>query len=191
MKRVTWLAIAGVIVAGCGGAAEADSAQQLAEDVAGAPPQAQVQQGLAAGDIDTGGRVSAAISGGVAGDAEMTDVSFCVTEAGGMQVFAMAANSAQWSISLGLVGGAPEPGTYAVVATEPNAMSVGLIDKSTGTSPSEWQQYNAVSGSVEVTASDAQRVTGSYDFTASPSYPKSAGANARVQGTFDAPPARC
>lgn len=191
MKRTIAVTLAAAVLIGCGetAAERTVDAQQLAEDVAGAPTQEQVQQGLAAGNVDTGGTVSATIDGNAV---EMTDVTFCVTETGGMSVFALAANNAQWSISLGLVGAAPAPGRYGVVITEANAMAVGLVDKRSGSTPAEWQQYDAGSGHVEVTASDRQRVTGSYEFTATPTYPQTSGATVTVRGTFDAPPAtRC
>lgn len=157
------------------------------------PSDAQVQNALAAKGIDTGGNVEASVSGGKTGNARMTDVTFCITRASvgtmKMDVFALAGNNDKWAISIGYAKGMPALGEHKFDPAIVGGLNASLIDKSTGKAPSEWQQYNATSGTLTLTAADAKHVAGSYEFTASPSYPSTTGAPVSVKGTFDAPPA--
>lgn len=187
MRRMTMVAM---LVLACGGNSAEDHAQQLAED-AGAPGDAQVKSALAAGDIDTGGRVQGTVSGARSGSTAMTDVSFCVTDVSAgsiaMKIFALAANNRDWALNITNTQGMPTVGEHQV---DPAGVDGGIIDKSTGDQPSEWQQYKTTGGTVTFTAADAQHVAGSYKLTGTPSYPKSSGPAVTMEGTFDAPPAR-
>ncbi len=198
MKRATLFVLL-ALVAECGGK---DSAPQAASTVAAnasantpsnVPSKAQVNAALAAGNVNTGGTVDLSISGAKTAHTTMTDVGFCVSKLSAgkmsMSVFAMASNNTQWSISITNGEGMLAVGAHAIDAKNPSGVGAGVIDKSTGAQPAEWQQYRATEGTVTITAADAKRVTGSYEFSASPRYPKNTGAPVSVKGTFDAPPA--
>lgn len=180
-NRMYRVVASSVIIAGCG---SSDAQPRAPEGI----PKGPVTN---VASVNTGGRVSATITGGKTATAEMHDVSFCNSsvKAGNMsmEIFALAANDASWGFSIGNASGMPTVGEHVVDSTNYKGISASLVDKTTGKTSAEWQQYKAMSGSITVTRADSVRVVGSYHVRASPTSPSTSGAPVVSDGTFDAP----
>lgn len=113
---------------------------------------------------------------------------FCVKSVSTLKVFALQHEVGTRAVSITTTGGLIAVGEHAIDAKNPEGVGASIVDRSTGTQPSEWQQYKAMSGTITITAADAKHVAGSYDFSAAPSYPKTTGDAVMIKGTFDAPP---
>ena len=179
--RICLVVAGGVIIGGCG---SSDAQPRLPEGI----PKGPLSN---AASVNTGGRVSATITGGTMATAEMHDVAFCNSsvKAGNMsmEIFALAANDASWGFSIGNARGMPTVGEHVIDSTNYQGISASLVDKTTGKTSAEWQQYKAMSGTITVTRADSVRVVGSYHLSATPTSPSTARARVESDGTFDAP----
>ena len=177
------LVVAVAFAAGCG---SSDAQPRAPEGIPNAPVSNVAS-------VNTGGRVSATFTGGKTATAEMHDVSFCNTsvKAGtmSMEIFALAANNASWGVNISSSRGMPAVGEHVIDRTNYKSIGAGLVDKTTGKTSSEWQQYKAMAGTITVTRADSVRVVGSYHLSASPTSPVATGVPVVSDGTFDAPEA--
>ena len=80
----------------------------------------------------------------------------------------------------------PKTGGHAI-GPSGDGVAAGLIDKTTGKTPSEWVRYEGNSGTVTLSRADSTHVAGSFKFSANQSWPAAPGGKpVSADGTFEA-----
>lgn len=179
-----------LVAAACGGSKDAEShpADELVQG-SGAPSSATVAAAQAGGNRNTGGRLTANMTGAKTARTEITDIGYCVMSMGGMDIFSLGGNNAAWSVSISGVKGMPAIGTYEIGLQGAADYMGSVSDKSTGSEPVQWQQYEATGGSVTFTKVTPESIEGTFTMQAPPQRPATTGAPLAVTGNFASPQA--
>lgn len=191
MRHTTMLLLSVISV---GIASCADTQDQAAKQTdellqaSGLPTANAVAAARNAGNRDTGGKLSADMSGAKSAHTEITDIGYCVIKSYGMEIFALSGNNGDWSVSIAGQRGMPTVGEYTIATVEKQGTySASVSDKSTGSEPAEWQRYESTAGSVTFTNVTPTMVEGTFTVQATPQGPRTTGAALSVSGTFAAP----
>lgn len=192
MTRHT-LPLALLFLAACAGsdAAPADDAAataQAAAESAGAPSAAEVTQAAEMGEADMGGTFQVSLTGAITADADSRDATFCAQETAGMKIFTLSLVDATYAVSIAAQGGMPAVGSVKVSPSILEDYTATVIDKSAGTGTAQ-KQFEAQSGTVAFESVSAEKVTGTFEVSATPSYPSTGGAPVNARGRFEATPA--
>ncbi|MEO5510955.1 MAG: hypothetical protein ABIV28_01930 [Longimicrobiales bacterium] len=195
VKIAITAAVAVLGITACGGkdagqsttADDGMSAANSAATAAGVPSAEAVAAAQKAGNHDTGGSLTADISGGKTGHADINDIGFCVMATAGMKVFALSGNNAAWAVSISGMEGLPSVGTHKVEAGNMEALTFSVIDKSSGSDAAQNEHYEAESGSVTFTKVTDTVVEGTFTVHATPSVPVKTGPAVDAVGRFSAP----
>lgn len=191
MRHKTMLlsAVFCVCIAACGGSQDGQAEQtDAAMKASGVPSAETVAAAQAAGNRDTGGRLSADISGVKAAHTEITDIGYCVMKSYGMEIFALSGNNAVWSVSIAGMSGLPAVGDHRLTTVgDPEGYSASVTDKSTGSEPAAWQRYESTGGTVTFSKVTPTSVEGTFKFEAMPQGPQTTGPALNLTGTFASP----
>lgn len=179
MKYSLTAAAAVLVMSACAG--------EDARPAAGVPSAQTVAAAEKAGNHDTGGTLTADISGGKTGHADINDIGFCVMAAAGMKVFALSGNNTDWAVTISGMEGLPAVGTHKVEPGNLKALTASVIDKSRGSDPAQSEHYEAESGSITFTKVSATLVEGTFTFHATPSTPVKTGPAVDAVGQFSSP----
>lgn len=192
--RVTTLILPALFlgITACSGSKD-NQAQQTDEQMKanGVPSASEVNAAQAAGNSDTGGKLTADITGGKSAHTDINDLGFCVMKTAGMEIFALSGNNKDWSVSIMGKTGLPTTGTFAIVdMSDPKGYSASVSDKSTGSEPATWQRYQATGGSVTFTKATPEAVEGTFTVKVIPEGPRKTGPALDLTGNFASPKAQ-
>lgn len=181
---VTSLCASALLFTGCSKQDAASSAPDSTSVAAQEQTGNQVAENMARVQGNTGGKFKLNLSGALTGSADSQDAGFCAQKAAVMAIFAVSLVDSKYGLEIGSAKGLPSPGTYKFSPDALNDWSGMLLDKTTGGTADKWGKYEIQSGSVTVTGSTPERVSGTFTFSATPKEGSGAGVNG--SGEFEA-----
>ena len=152
----------------------------------GPPSKGEVDRALAKGSANAGGPFTIIVTGDKTASVSGRDASFCVSS-GSTKVFALSLVESKWAVSISAMGDRPGVGEHVLATSMTKGISARLTDKTTGSTPAEWVRSNLKSGTLTITRADETKLSGTYEFIATPT----TGGEWRAKGAFEANPTKC
>ena len=159
-----------------------------AQQQSGRAPKPPTGGGRAA-PSNTGSPFEIKVSGAKSASVTGNDATFCVSPGPlrNSQIFALSLVAEKWAVSLSAMRPRPAVGRHALSGDIMEGIMADLIDKTTGSEPSQWSHRTVESGTLTITASGEAKLSGTFEMLAK----TEAGKDLRASGKFEAKSRKC